>query len=94
LEIEVRPVSNALLGDLEALSRVEKAVVVDDRLHLHGTMLHLSIPQIVAYLHEQGKEILSIRTLMPTLEDEFVRLTGVDPEAMRVDKPQRMGGGA
>ena len=73
---------------------MEKAVVVDDRLHLHGTTLHLVIPQIVAYLHEQGKEILSIRTLIPTLEDAFVRLTGVDAEMMCVDKPQRMGGGA
>jgi hypothetical protein len=73
---------------------VEKAVVVEDRLHLHGITLHLAIPQIIAYLHEQGKEILSIRTWMPTLEDAFVRLTGVDAEVMRVDKPQRMGGGA
>jgi hypothetical protein len=44
--------------------------------------------------HRQGTgmEILSFQAKTPTLEDAFVKLTGVDAEIMRVDKPQKMGG--
>jgi hypothetical protein len=43
-------------------------------------------------LNAEGVGILSIQTLTPTLEDAFVKITGVDAEVMRVDKPLKMGG--
>jgi hypothetical protein len=42
-------------------------------------------------LEEHGPRINSIKTLTPSLEDAFVRLTGLDSELMKIDKPMRMG---
>jgi ABC-2 type transport system ATP-binding protein len=92
LEIRPNPVSQALPGKIEALAGVEKAALVEDKLRLHGKSLHGSICQILNQLKAEGVGILSIQTLTPTLEDAFVKLTGVDAEIMRVDKPIKMGG--
>jgi hypothetical protein len=44
------------------------------------------VKQVIAQAEEQGREVLSIHTVCPTLEDAFVQLTGLSSEAMRVDK--------
>jgi ABC-2 type transport system ATP-binding protein len=92
LEIRPKPISQALPGKMEALVGVEKAVLVEDKLRLYGKSLHGSVCQILNQLNAEGVGILSIQTLTPTLEDAFVKLTGVDAEVMRVDKPVKMGG--
>jgi ABC-2 type transport system ATP-binding protein len=92
LEIRPNPASPALPGKLEALPGVQKATLVEDKLRLYGKSLHGSVCQILNQLNAGGVSILSIQTLTPTLEDAFVKLTGVDAEVMRVDKPVKMGG--
>jgi ABC-2 type transport system ATP-binding protein len=92
LEIRPNPVSQALSGKMEALPGVEKATLVEDKLRLYGKSLHGLVCQILNQLNAEGVGILSIQTLTPTLEDAFVKLTGVDAEVMRVDKPVKMGG--
>jgi ABC-2 type transport system ATP-binding protein len=92
LEIRPNPVSQALSRKMEAVTGVDKAALVEDRLRLYGKSLHGSVCQIFNRLNEEGVNILSIQTMTPTLEDAFVKLTGVDAEVMRVDKPAKMGG--
>jgi ABC-2 type transport system ATP-binding protein len=92
LEIRPKPISQALPGKMEALPGVDKAALVEDKLRLYGKSLHGSVCQILNQLNAEGVGILSIQTLTPTLEDAFVKLTGVDAEVMRVDKPVKMGG--
>jgi ABC-2 type transport system ATP-binding protein len=92
LEIRPNPVFQALPGKMEALPGVEKATLVEDKLRLYGKSLFGSVCQILNQLNAEGVGILSIHTLTPTLEDAFVKLTGVDAEVMRVDKPIKMGG--
>jgi len=45
-----------------------------------------AVKQVIAQAEEQGRKVLSIHTVRPTLEDAFVQLTGLDTEVMRVDK--------
>jgi len=92
LEIQPRPVSPSLPGMFERFPGVEKATLVDDRVRLYGASLHSSVCPILNRLEAEGIKILSIQTLIPTLEDAFVKLTEVDVEIMRVDKPMKMGG--
>jgi len=92
LEIRVQPLPPALSEDMEAIPGVEKATIAEDRLRLYGKTLHGSVGPIINRLDQGGGRILSIQTLTPTLEDAFVKLTGVDVEVMRVDKPMKMGG--
>ncbi len=92
LEIRPNPFSQALPEKLKALPGVEKAILVEDTLRLYGKSLHGSVFQILSQLNAEGVGILSIQTLIPTLEDAFVKLTGVDAEVMRIDKPVKTGG--
>lgn len=92
LEIRLNPLSQDLPKQLEALPGVEKATLLEDKLRLYGKSLLGSIYQILNHLNGQGIGVLSIQTLTPTLEDAFVKLTGIDAEIMRVEKPVKMGG--
>jgi ABC-2 type transport system ATP-binding protein len=42
-------------------------------------------------LEDHGAKIQSINTLSPSLEDAFVRITGLDSELMKIDKPTKTG---
>lgn len=92
LEIRIQPISQTLLGKLEGFPGVDKVTLVEDKLRFYGKTLQGPLCQILNQLHAEGISILSIQTLAPTLEDAFVKLTGVDAEVMRVDKPVKMGG--
>jgi ABC-2 type transport system ATP-binding protein len=92
LEIQPRPFSPSLPKMFEGFPGVEKAALMEDKIRLYGESVHNSISQILNRLEADGIKILSINTLIPTLEDAFVKMTGVDAEIMRVDKPMKMGG--
>lgn len=47
---------------------------------------------IVRFFEEQGVEVTEARRMRPSLEDVFVRITGIEAEAMRKEK-EKMGGG-
>ncbi|MFP4037372.1 MAG: AAA family ATPase, partial [Desulfobacteraceae bacterium] len=48
--------------------------------------------ELVRFLEEQGVEVSEARRLRPSLEDVFVRITGIEAEAMRKEK-EKAGGG-
>ena len=92
LEIQPRPFSPSLPKMFEGFPGVEKAALVEDKIRLYGESVHNSISQILNRLEADGIKIVRIQSLVPTLEDAFVKMTGVDAEIMRVDKPMKMGG--
>jgi len=47
---------------------------------------------IVHFLEEQGVEVSEARKIKPSLEDVFVRITGIEADAMRRDKEKGGGG--
>jgi len=54
-----------------------------------------SVPvgRLVRFLENQGVDVLEARRLRPSLEDVFVRITGIEADTMRKEK-EKMGGGA
>jgi ABC-2 type transport system ATP-binding protein len=92
LEIKTHPGFPSVPKEMESFPEVERVILLEDKLRVLGKSVHKAIPRIVGFLNEKGTEILSFQTKTPTLEDAFVKLTGVDAEVMRVDKPQKMGG--
>ncbi|MEW5721678.1 MAG: ABC transporter ATP-binding protein [Thermodesulfobacteriota bacterium] len=48
---------------------------------------------LVRFLEDQGAEVTEARRMRPSLEDVFVRITGIEAEAMRKEK-EKAGGGA
>jgi ABC-2 type transport system ATP-binding protein len=47
---------------------------------------------LVRFLEEHGIEVAEARRVRPSLEDVFVRITGIEPEAMRKEKEKGGGG--
>ncbi|NWF55699.1 MAG: ABC transporter ATP-binding protein [Syntrophaceae bacterium] len=92
LEIQPRPFSPSLLKMFEGFPGVEKAALVEDKMRFYGESVHQSICPILNRLEAEGFKVVKIQSLVPTLEDAFVKMTGVDAEVMRVDKPMKMGG--
>jgi ABC-2 type transport system ATP-binding protein len=46
---------------------------------------------LVRFLEDQGIEVSEARKIRPSLEDIFIKITGVEAEAMRKEK-EKMGG--
>ncbi|MGD2251651.1 MAG: ABC transporter ATP-binding protein [Anaerolineales bacterium] len=51
----------------------------------------INIVPLVRFLEGQGVEVTEARRLMPSLEDVFVRITGIEADAMRKEKEEAGG---
>ena len=91
LEIELERISEDLKSNLLSLDGVEKILIDENRLHFHTQKIDQVISPIMKIMEEHGAKIRSINTLTPNLEDAFVRITGLDSELMRIDKPMKGG---
>ncbi len=60
-----------------------------ETLRLEGDDVEVTLRQVLAQVG--GRQVLAVNTLRPTLEDVFVRLTGLSAEVMLVEKGR--GGG-
>jgi ABC-2 type transport system ATP-binding protein len=47
------------------------------------------VQRALAEAAEEGRRVLSVNTVQPSLEDAFVELTGVSADVMRADRPGR-----
>ena len=73
---------------LNRLSHVRKVVIAGDKFRLYVDDPSETLPLIFDFAKENRLKIVSINTLKPTLEDAFVKLTGLRPELMSVEKEQ------
>jgi ABC-2 type transport system ATP-binding protein len=92
LEIGVDLISESLKNKLFLLDGIEKIVIDENRIRFHTKNIDQVTRGIIKLFEEQGTKIETINTLSPSLEDAFVKLTGLDSELMKIDKPLKMGG--
>jgi len=91
LEIGLDRVSEELKGSFLSLNGVEKVLIDENRIRFYTRILDQVTPLIIRSLEEYGVKIQSINTLSPSLEDAFVRITGLDSDLMKIDKPVKGG---
>jgi ABC-2 type transport system ATP-binding protein len=91
LEVGLERVPDDLKNKFLSLDGIEKILIDENRIHFHTKNLDQIISPIMQSLGEHGAKIESIKTLSPSLEDAFVRLTGLDSELMKIDKPTKTG---
>ncbi len=48
---------------------------------------------LIRFLEDRGAEVAEARAMRPSLEDVFVRITGIEADAMRKEKEKKAGGG-
>jgi ABC-2 type transport system ATP-binding protein len=89
LEVVLERVPEDLKNRFLLLGGIEKILIDENRIHFHTKRLDQVIPPVMKSLEEHGAKIESIRTLSPSLEDAFVRITGLDSELMKIDKPEK-----
>ena len=75
---------------LKRLSYVRDVVAAGDKFRLYVEDPSETLPLIFDFAKENHLRIVSINTLKPTLEDAFVKLTGLRPEILSVEKEQVM----
>ena len=89
------PVTEALLSgdpdttiihDLEGFGKVESR---DRMIRVETENVHKAIEALIRLSSQRSMRIEEINTLRPSLEDAFVKLTGVSTEAMSTEKENR-----
>jgi ABC-2 type transport system ATP-binding protein len=71
------------LKDLKYVSGVSR---VGDKFRLYVKDASEAIPMLTDFCRENNLKIVSINTLKPSLEDAFVKITGISPEVMAIEK--------
>jgi len=76
-------------------ARVQQGVTVEvhirddsgeERLRFRGEDAEAALRVALAHAEAEGKRIVSVNTLRPTLEDAFIQLTGLSAEVMKAEK--------
>jgi ABC-2 type transport system ATP-binding protein len=52
----------------------------------------VGVGPLIRYIEDQGGEVAEARRIRPSLEDIFVRITGIEADAMRREKEKKGGG--
>jgi ABC-2 type transport system ATP-binding protein len=91
LEIGLDRVTEDLKNKLLSMEGIEKILIAENRIRFHTKKLDQITLPVIRGLEEQGAKIETINTLSPALEDAFVRITGLDSELMKIDKPIKAG---
>jgi ABC-2 type transport system ATP-binding protein len=64
-------------------------VRVDDRIRIYGGDADVVLNAILGYARENGTQVAAVSSLKPSLEDAFVKLTGLSPLVMAAEKGGR-----
>ncbi len=74
-----------------SIDGIDKMVIDENRIRFHTRRLDQVASPVMRFLEGHGAKIKSIHTLSPSLEDAFVKITGLDSELMKIDKPMKAG---
>jgi len=85
IEISFSPAQD-LNDKLRSLKRVSGVSRVGDKFRIHVEDASEVVPLLVDFARENSLKVISINTLKPSLEDAFVKITGLSPEVMASEK--------
>ncbi|ACL17513.1 daunorubicin resistance protein DrrA family ABC transporter ATP-binding protein [Methanosphaerula palustris] len=78
IEIAFDPTSPVRSGNLEQIALVSEVRKEGDKFRLITENPPAVLDEVMEYAHEHHLRVISVNTLGPTLEDVFIRLTGLD----------------
>jgi ABC-2 type transport system ATP-binding protein len=73
-------------NQLKNLNYVNSISRIGDKFRLYVENTSETIPIIIDFCRKNNLKIISINTLKPSLEDAFVKITGLSPEIMKIEK--------
>jgi ABC-2 type transport system ATP-binding protein len=75
-----------IVDELKELSCVRNVVIAGDKFRLYVEDPSETLPSIIHFTEKNHLKITLVNTVKPTLEDAFVKLTGLHPELMTIEK--------
>jgi len=78
--------SKDLEGRLKNLKHVSGVLRVGDKFRLYVEDPSEAVPMLIDFCRKNDLKIVSINTIKPSLEDAFVKITGLSPEIMAIEK--------
>jgi ABC-2 type transport system ATP-binding protein len=91
LEIGLDHVPDHLKDSFLSLNEIEKILMEGNRIRFYTKRLDQVTSRIIKSIEDHGAKIQSIHSLTPSLEDAFIKITGLDSELMKIDKPMKTG---
>lgn len=88
------PPSTTALDSLRGMPAITGVDAEGVSVRLQVTSVQQGLTDVVAWSASNAATVEGVSSQASSLEDAFVRLTGVEADVMRVDKPQKPGGGA
>lgn len=88
IEVSFSHAGDAAEDTLKRLSGVREVVVAGDKFRLYVDDPSETLSLVFEFAQTNHLKIVSINTLKPSLEDAFVKLTGLHPETMAAEKEQ------
>lgn len=85
IEISYSP-SQDINDKLRSLCHVNNIARVGDKFRLYVDDVSEVIPPLIDFARKNSLKIIAINTLKPSLEDAFVKLTGLSPDIMTIEK--------
>jgi ABC-2 type transport system ATP-binding protein len=89
--IEISFTSPVQLKNLEELEEYGQVEAKDNTLWIQVTNVSKSLRALTSFADDHGLEVVYMNTVKPSLEEAFVKLTGVEPEVMLIEKERRGG---
>jgi len=89
LEISFKTPLNKASDELGRRLTGMAVVRVDDKILIYGGDADIVLHAILDYATENGTQVAAITSVKPSLEDAFVKLTGLSPQVMAVEKGGR-----
>jgi len=77
---------------LHSAGKVESIERIGDKYRLLSGDVSSVIDSLLNFTRERGLKIISLNTLKPTLEEAFIRITGLKHGVMESEKPEAGGG--
>ena len=87
IEFSFAELSSTLIHDISDKLPEAKLVVMDhNKVQIHGGMPGKIYDNVCQLIREKGIEIQSVNSIRPTLEDAFIKITGLSPTVMSIEK--------
>jgi ABC-2 type transport system ATP-binding protein len=75
-----------IASELAELSHVRNVIVAGDKFRLYVEDPKDTLPSLIHFAEKKRLQVVSVNMVRPTLEDAFVKLTGLRPELMALEK--------
>ncbi|MCK4723873.1 MAG: ABC transporter ATP-binding protein, partial [Dehalococcoidia bacterium] len=82
----VRMVPGAMAGLSERLPRLKVVAIDDNRVRIYGGVPTNLLETVLQFAKDRNVEIDTVDSIKPTLEDAFIKITGLSPIVMAMEK--------